>query len=317
MLLVPLAISSPAVKFSVLPVTPKKNNGVDSTNTRTRRTSISSAPTSFKKAMKKQIQRLDGVFLSKKSSSHTHSASVPVASVPDPDRDWAPKARRGRAEHPVSFLDQEPSPPRFALEFPPSLSSSSSIYTQSSTKSRHRSHSLTSRDHKPLHHIRPRNASCPDISKLVYIHPMSSPPQPRTVTPSVYVEPEIPDPFFVDDEGDNISDDDDEPVPVTRSVARSVPPSMSPEVLAAKPLPSPFITSPNLPNLNKELPPPATDLGPDESDDDTPELILHGTVVPTMFLPIPNVRSISSNNTLTWWLSKSSAYYITSCYDVY
>ena len=46
----------------------------------------------------------------------------------------------------------------------------------------------------------------------------------------------------------------------------------------------------------------------EEDEEDVPELYLPGLTLPTMFLPIPNVR-YPLFSSLTWWLSKSTLYY--------
>lgn len=42
-------------------------------------------------------------------------------------------------------------------------------------------------------------------------------------------------------------------------------------------------------NVNKEVPPPPLSDTDDDEQDDTPDLYLPGLILPTMFLPIPNV----------------------------
>ena len=54
-------------------------------------------------------------------------------------------------------------------------------------------------------------------------------------------------------------------------------------------------------------PPPAAEED-DEDEEDSPELYLPGLVLPTMFLPIPNVGS-SPFSMLTWWLPGHHVYY--------
>ena len=50
----------------------------------------------------------------------------------------------------------------------------------------------------------------------------------------------------------------------------------------------------------------------DEDEEDAPELYLPGLTLPTMFLPIPNVR-YPLFSSLTWWLSKSMINYSARC----
>lgn len=124
------------------------------------------------------------------------------------------------------------------------------------------------------------------------------------VPPAVYVEPEVPDPFLIDDEGDALSDEERGQTAspaAASSVPLSISPSPSPAALSSKPLPSPFLS----PNVNKDVPPPPLSDIDDDSDDEAPEISLPGLVVPTVFLPIPNVRQSFLSNQLTWWLSRS------------
>jgi hypothetical protein len=105
-----------------------------------------------------------------------------------------------------------------------------------------------------------------------------------TSPPTVYVEPEVPDPFLID------SDDED-------SGEENAPtPTESRQEISLAPMPpSPSLQSPN---RNKAVPPPPTS---DSDEEEAPELYLPGLCIPTMFLPIPNVR-VFSPPLLTWWL---------------
>lgn len=110
--------------------------------------------------------------------------------------------------------------------------------------------------------------------------------------PAVYVEPEVPDPFLIDDEDDPTSDNEED----VRSVAdvselqQTIVPdheiSLTSEAVPSRPavLPS---------NLNKDVPPPP--LSSSESDEDqTPDLYFPGLILPTMFLPIPNTDPLTA-----------------------
>lgn len=121
-----------------------------------------------------------------------------------------------------------------------------------------------------------------------------------------------PDPFLVDDEGDALSSEEGSlsasasrqsalPTTAAHDVSLSISPSPSPlpADLSSKPLPTPMN-----PNVNKDVPPPPVS-DDDEDEDEAPELYLPGLVIPTMFLPIPNVRRSFPSNHLTWWLSRS------------
>ncbi len=116
---------------------------------------------------------------------------------------------------------------------------------------------------------------------------------------SVYNHPDVPDPFLIDDDDEKSSNNDGSP---QLSTSRQ---SMTPaeEIPLAASLASPLL------NINKDVPPPPpsqVDTDPDE--DESPDLYLPpGLVLPTMFLPIPNVRRPLSY-TLTWWLFKRLTY---------
>lgn len=117
-----------------------------------------------------------------------------------------------------------------------------------------------------------------------------------TAAPSVLVEPEVPDPFIVDDGEDSSSSESDgaqeqedhSPSPAAEdniALAQSTLSDKPVSDTSEKPLPSP--------NTNKAVPPPPTDPMSDEDDEEEPpELYLPGLIIPTMFLPIPNVSAI-------------------------
>ncbi|KAF5350206.1 hypothetical protein D9758_007846 [Tetrapyrgos nigripes] len=94
---------------------------------------------------------------------------------------------------------------------------------------------------------------------------------------SVYVEPEVPQPFLIDDEPDGSA---------SPSSARPISPTNMN-------LASPLLASPSLPspNLNKDVPPP-----PSESDgeEEAHDVYLPELVIPTMFLPIPNTDPLTT-----------------------
>lgn len=122
--------------------------------------------------------------------------------------------------------------------------------------------------------------------------------------PAVHVEEDVPDPFLVDDEGDALSSEDGSvPAPASPAPAQEVSLSLIP---SPSPLPSAQLSPRPLlsPNVNKDVPPPPVSDSEDD-DDDAPELYLPGLIIPTMFLPIPNVRHSFTSNLLTWWLSRS------------
>lgn len=120
----------------------------------------------------------------------------------------------------------------------------------------------------------------------------------HTGVPSVLEEPDVPDPFIVDDgseESDSSSDEsesphgptDHSPSPAAEdniALAQSVVLEQPVDEGNNKPLPSP--------NINKSVPPPPPESVSDEDDEEEPELYLPGLIIPTMFLPIPNVRPL-------------------------
>jgi len=114
--------------------------------------------------------------------------------------------------------------------------------------------------------------------------------------PSVYVEPEVPQPFLIDEE---------------EAEPSSAPPRQHIETPHETRLPfspvSPSALSQTLPspNVNKAVPPPPSD---SDVEEDAPEVYLPDLVMPTMFLPIPNVRRPLSFY-LMWWFSKDLLYF--------
>ncbi|KAF9006133.1 hypothetical protein BDQ17DRAFT_332984 [Cyathus striatus] len=137
----------------------------------------------------------------------------------------------------------------------------------------------------------------------------SSEQQARDTLPKVYTEPEVPDPFLMDEEGDVLSDNErEDSLPAVSESQRTLSPAHEISLTAptspppnADPLSSPLLPA----NLNKDVPPPPSTSS--ESDEEAPDLYLPGLVIPTMFLPIPNVRR-SFSNQLTWWLSRNLMY---------
>lgn len=135
--------------------------------------------------------------------------------------------------------------------------------------------------------------------------------------PSMLVEPEVPDPFIVDDgeddsdsdsnsngEGAGAGDEDSisgedggtpaaaDEIALAQSIIIEPPqqpvgePSTVPDALQGPP-------STSLLDVNKTVPPtpptPQT-ISDDDEEEEPPELYLPGLILPTMFLPIPNVR---------------------------
>lgn len=182
--------------------------------------------------------------------------------------------------------------------------------------------------HAEVHSIEPTNTSIIDLSisvgdssaahidmadehHLPQAQPQLNLPA-QDPPPSDLVEAEAPDPFLIDDEedGESLSEEeaDEEQVSSdaisqkvvlpTESVPLDLP--SSPEASISQPQ---SLISP-IPNLQKDTP-----LPPSESEEEyVPDLYVSSLIVPTMFLPIPNVRRSFSSNLLTWWLARSSMY---------
>ncbi|KAJ7281467.1 hypothetical protein C8J57DRAFT_1297707 [Mycena rebaudengoi] len=98
-----------------------------------------------------------------------------------------------------------------------------------------------------------------------------------TSPPTVYVEPEVPDPFLIDSD-DEDSGEENAPTPTESRQ----------EISLAPVPPSPSLQSPN---RNKAVPPPPTS---DSDEEEAPELYLPGLCIPTMFLPIPNTDPLTT-----------------------
>jgi hypothetical protein len=127
----------------------------------------------------------------------------------------------------------------------------------------------------------------------------------HTDATAVYVEGEAPDPFLMDEEGDAQSEDEG----VDSSAAVSPPASDEPLEPSLSPQQQDEQQSPVTlaPDVNKDVPP--TPQGnqsqeEEEEEEDVPELFLPTLISPTMFLPIPNVRTNLPFYFLTWWLHR-------------
>jgi hypothetical protein len=114
--------------------------------------------------------------------------------------------------------------------------------------------------------------------------------------PPIIVEPEVPDPFLVDDPEDPTSESESTES-TTPQQSLPVPEGIS----LAQPSTSP-VTSPTL--VSERPLPPAPTQDSDE-EEETPDLYLPALTAPTMFLPIPNVRLSLFFKPLTWWLCKN------------
>jgi hypothetical protein len=137
--------------------------------------------------------------------------------------------------------------------------------------------------------------------------PFVSPPSPQRLSDD---GEETPNPFLVDDPEDPLSDrGSPSPAPVPSLDPGSLLPESSPsESVALSPAPS------ELPLPPEPVVPPAVDkpvpalpvVSDTESEQEAPAVHVPQLVMPTMFLPIPNVR-ISSH--LTWWLTRRHPLY--------
>lgn len=119
-------------------------------------------------------------------------------------------------------------------------------------------------------------------------------------TPSQVLEPEVPDPFIVEGSEGTLSEGEDASSDVegTSPDSESVHPADEEIALVQSALLTPSEVPPSIPspNVNKDVPPPPAS----DTESEAPELYLPGLTMPTMFLPIPNVR-LSLSYTLTWW----------------
>jgi hypothetical protein len=131
---------------------------------------------------------------------------------------------------------------------------------------------------------------------------------------------QVPNPFLVDDPEEPLSDL--EPEPPTPSLVPPPPPTLPSPLEEASPSESIALSppSPQLPlpseepapaavplfNTDKPVPAPPPPTSDTESEPEAPAVYLPQLVLPTMFLPIPNVR-ISSH--LTWWLTRRTSVY--------
>ncbi|PPQ91887.1 hypothetical protein CVT25_000762 [Psilocybe cyanescens] len=176
--------------------------------------------------------------------------------------------------------------------------------------------SCSSSEHLPAFTLHPTDLEPPMAEEHREQHPLSVPsPQEHpdeeapsnsepmfTSPPTVYIEPETPDPFLIDEEGDALSGDDEEAlrgssaavsqatVSPAHNVPLDLPPSPSPEPDHAQRQRPP--TSP-LPNINKDVPPPPSS-DSEEEDEEVPDIYVPTLIVPTMFLPIPNTDPLTT-----------------------
>lgn len=100
-----------------------------------------------------------------------------------------------------------------------------------------------------------------------------------TSPPRVYVEPPVPDPFLVDDPEDPMSEEENEVSSASES-SQVFTTMRSEETLVKSPHSEP----------DKHLPPPPPQPEELEDQEEAPTISLPALILPTMFLPIPNVR---------------------------
>lgn len=128
--------------------------------------------------------------------------------------------------------------------------------------------------------------------------------------PSQVLEPEVPDPFIVEGSEGALSEGEGASSEVegassegegASSEGEGAPPADEEIVLAQSTVLLPSEAPPVMlsPNVNKDVPPPPVS----DAESEAPELYLPGLTMPTMFLPIPNVR-LSLSYTLTWWFHR-------------
>ncbi|KAI0705216.1 hypothetical protein BC835DRAFT_1403779 [Cytidiella melzeri] len=113
--------------------------------------------------------------------------------------------------------------------------------------------------------------------------------------PSIFVEPDVPDPFVIDD-GEGHSDDGGKHEH-SQSPAAEENIALAQSTILEPPLGEVAPRSFPSPDINKAVPPPPTEPVSDDDDDDEeepPDLYLPGLIIPTMFLPIPNTDPLTT-----------------------
>ncbi|PFH51779.1 hypothetical protein AMATHDRAFT_141723 [Amanita thiersii Skay4041] len=107
-----------------------------------------------------------------------------------------------------------------------------------------------------------------------------------------YVEPEVPDPFLIDEEGDALSEEERRAAEASVEVESQQNGTPSHEISLLPPEQSEIAPSSPAPssNMNKDVPPvPST-----ESEQEAPELFVPALIAPSMFLPIPNTDPLTT-----------------------
>jgi hypothetical protein len=138
------------------------------------------------------------------------------------------------------------------------------------------------------------------------------------LSPPALAQPEIPDPFLHDsDDSGSEGDAASAELPVvSESQQTIIAPPASAEISLSSPaavdVSTPLPPTPG-PNVDKPVPPPPVQQETSSSEseeEENPDVYLPGLILPSMFLPIPNVRRSFSNN-LYWWLHKPTTMYYT------
>lgn len=268
--------------------------------------SVKKMPGKLTKGLKRQLWKLDEIFHHVTHTTHHHRAPsaspttivvptvVPSSPSSRSSNTWDTKYARevdlqsiDRASLNSVALSIDPLPP-----LPPSTADFG-LSTPTMSDDHRQGHPLPE---PPVEET--RNEEVPSNSESMF-----------TIPPTVFVEPETPDPFLIDEEGDALSEDEDSSAAVSQltvspahDVPLDLPPPSSPE--PDNSIQRQALTSP-LPNLNKDVPPPPSS---ESEQEEILDVYVPTLIMPTMFLPIPNVRLPLFTNTLTWWLCRNSMY---------
>ena len=270
----------------------KSSTAATKTTTTPTKTAIKQLPGKLAKKVKHQFRRLDGALhhvIHPQHRTRTFSVTSPSSPILFPigvARAFLPPDQSTGSVHSRETWDvkysNEPGPDSLANH---SIDLSMSV-ADSSTTHIDMSDELHLPQDEPQSNLHEQDASASD----------------SMVTSSI--EPEIPDPFLIDDEGDSLSEEEaDEEKALSDANSQQVVSPMQGLPLALPSSPE-VSTPPALPSMQKDIP-----TLPSESEEEyVPDLYVPALIVPTMFLPIPNVRRSFSLNLLTWWLSRNSMY---------
>ncbi|KAL0575186.1 hypothetical protein V5O48_006780 [Marasmius crinis-equi] len=123
-------------------------------------------------------------------------------------------------------------------------------------------------------------------------HEQEAQPEVQEQPPSIYVEPEVPDPFLIDEPESSASEGEDE-----AQESSTVPDSLhtAPITIDETAPVSPSSVVPLTPvDVNKDVPPPPSESEAEVETEEAPELYIPGLVLPLMFLPIPNTDPLTT-----------------------